>query len=201
MQDRDFGPARLGRSTKEAEFHQARLEAIQAFLIESKVPVEEEVVLPIASRHRSRRFLLVTGPFAAAALTTAAICGGGEKNGGGGQEGNQPPPVTRQDEGLRLPFADGEQWYITAGPHYDPKSKSRVRYALDFVPKKRTNCPGGAPDEDAHVVAVDDGTVVVVGDEDNTSDSNNSVVEIKHENGGTSGYMHLDNIPVKEGQE
>lgn len=210
MPERNFGPARFGRSSREAEIHRARLETIKAFLIESQVPPEEEAILPSVSRHGvPRQVWIFGGPIVWAALATAAICGGGEKNGGGGQEnggGSQPPPVTRQDEeGFRLPFANGEPWHLTSGPHYDPRSKNRVRYALDFAPKKVIHCPGGSPNEEAHVVAVYDGEVVIVGDEDDPSDKNHSVVEIEHvlPDGRKvrSGYMHLDNIPVEEGQQ
>src|SRR3989344_7983045 len=199
MREQDFGPRRFGRSTEEADFHQARLEAIEAFLIESKVLPEEMAVLPSVSRHRlpPRRLLIIGGPFAAAALSLAPICGGGENGGGGGEEGNGPPPVS-QDEGLRLPIRDGELWYLTAGPHYDGLSDG-VRYALDFAPKEVTKCPGGAPAENYWAVAVDDGKVVIVGDANDPE--NHSVVEVEHEDGLRSGYMHLDNIQVEDGQE
>jgi murein DD-endopeptidase MepM/ murein hydrolase activator NlpD len=108
---------------------------------------------------------------------------------------------TGNDQGtsnLILPFEG--TWYLTGGPHFDGLSKG-IRYALDFAPKEVVNCPGGATLTNEIVIASESGKVTVVGNQNDATDPNHSVVEITNSQGLTVGSMHLDNIRVKVGQD
>ena len=94
MPERNFGPARLGRSTKEADFHQARFEAIQALLIESQVAVEDELVAPAVSYNRRHgRTLILGGSLAVVILAACTFVG--DKKGDEPQPPGQEPVATR----------------------------------------------------------------------------------------------------------
>ena len=99
---------------------------------------------------------------------------------------------------LSLPFND--IWFYTGGPHYDGLS-NEVKYAVDFAPPEVVPCPGGLPLENEIVIASESGKVTKVGNQNDQGDPSHSIVEVEDANGFTVGYMHLDNIPVKVGQD
>lgn len=99
---------------------------------------------------------------------------------------------------FRYPFSG--LWYLTAGPHSDGLTDG-VRAGLDFAQPEVVACPGGKLLDHRFVEASASGKVAVVGNEKDSTDKNHSIVEIDHDQGLRTGYMHLANIPVMVGQE
>ena len=88
--------------------------------------------------------------------------------------------------------------YYTGGPHY-VNPLNRVRHALDFAGDVPISCPDSEPQDDWMAVASKGGRVITAGDGNDENDPNHSVVEIDHGSGVVTGYMHLANIEVEEG--
>lgn len=108
------------------------------------------------------------------------------------------PNISPLNSSFELPFSG--TWYFTKGPHSDDLSRG-MRYALYFAPPEIIPCPSGKPLEGRYVTAAALGKVTVVGNEKDPADKNHSIVEIQHPNGYTTGYMHLENIKPRVGQE
>lgn len=134
----------------------------------------------------------------ALALAAGALAFGGCKD-DPGVENTSKLPVLRYSQAL--PFAPYEDWWFTGGPHSDGLSDG-VRYAIDLTPaEKPISCGEGEKKvyRDKYVRATADGYVKLVGGE-SRADENHSVVEIDVGGSIDVGYMHLDEILVKEGQ-
>jgi hypothetical protein len=96
----------------------------------------------------------------------------------------------------KLPWSQGETWFLTSGPHCDERASqdicgdNQIRYALDFVP-----AASGVPVDHASdwVVLAATGCVRV---------ASASLIEVDHGNGIRTGYYHLDDatMTVKAGQ-
>lgn len=143
------------------------------------------------------RKVLWTGATLAGAVSMAATCNGGDnQEDQTGQDGDNNSQPTKVD--FDFPWHGDDPWYLTSGPHSDGLSQG-VRYALDFAAQESVKCPQGEPLTNRWVIAAAEGTVTVAGDENNILDKNHSIVEIDHGN-ATSGYMHLANVKVQEGQ-
>lgn len=155
--------------------------SIEAFPLVSKIP--KRLRMPIY-----------------AGLTTLGVAGGV----GAVCNSKETPKLSELQQHLgysaALPFATGEQWWITSGPHADGLSDG-VRYALDFAPSTPIACPGSEPYREKFVRAIGDGVVTVSGNENDPNDKNHSIVELDHGNTFTTGYMHLDEIQVEVGQK
>lgn len=155
--------------------------SIEAFPLVSKIP--KRLRMPIY-----------------AGLTTLGVAGGV----GAVCNSKETPKLSELQQHLgysaALPFATGEQWWITSGPHADGLSDG-VRYALDFAPSTPIACPGSEPYREKFVRAIGDGVVTVSGNENDPDDKNHSIVELDHGNTFTTGYMHLDEIQVEVGQK
>lgn len=108
------------------------------------------------------------------------------------------PIISPLNSNFELPFSG--TWYFTKGPHSDDLSRG-MRYALHFAPPEIIPCPSGKPLEGRYVTAAALGKVTVVGNEKDPANKNHSIVEIQHPNGYTTGYMHLENIKPRVGQE
>lgn len=139
----------------------------------------------------------------------AAACGGGPKPiPSGSAEADSPRPgevlgaseaqPPEDPNGLVLPFRRGETWYFLQGDHAN---------SIDIGPKQIIHCKDPAtgiriepyptpPNE--WVTASQSGTVLVVGDEEDRSNRNHSLVQIKGSDGTIINYVHLDNIKVKK---
>lgn len=99
---------------------------------------------------------------------------------------------------LGFPWVDNDPWYLTSGPHFDGLSMG-IKYSLDFAPPVPVSCPGNPPNTGRYVTSAARGEVIVRGDETNLKDPNHSIIEIRHEDGSITGYMHLANIRVNKG--
>lgn len=100
-----------------------------------------------------------------------------------------------------FPFAPGETWWYTAGPHYDGLSDG-VPYAVDYSPTEMViPCPGGGTYEGKFVRAIANGVVTISGRGSKRADQDHSIVEIDHGEGFSAGFIHLDDIRVDVGQE
>lgn len=147
--------------------------------------------------HRSLR--IVSASLSVATSLALAACGPTPKPSPEVQQpGSSPAVATTSEISFGYPFSG--LWYLTAGPHSDGLTKE-VRAALDFGPPEVVDCPGRKPLEDRFVEASAAGKVAIVGNERDATDQNHSIVEIDHNQGLRTGYMHLANISVNVGQE
>jgi len=156
----------------------------------------------VASPRKKRSIGWRHGIAATAAALALAACGQGGTpttpvvNG----EGNAPLIGGDTSGKLNLLFPFQDTWYLTGGPHSDGLS-GNVKYALDFAPTAVLPCPGSGPLATEIVTASESGKVIVAGNPNDTADPNHSIVEIEDPEGFDVGYMHLDGIKVKVGQE
>lgn len=133
----------------------------------------------------------------AAVGSLAPTCGGSDN-----KDAKVTPVNNSQTKTLdnKLPWADGQTWYLTSGPHFDGLS-SGIKYALDFAPQDVLSCITGKEVMTGwNVTASSGGKVVIRGDENNPSDPSHSIVVIEDESGRGFGYMHLANIKVNLNQ-
>ena len=111
----------------------------------------------------------------------------------------QPP---EDPNGLVLPFARGETWYLLQGNHansIDIGAKEIIHCKEDGKINGKRIEPYPAPPNE-WVTASQSGKVLVVGNEEDRSDRNHSLVQIKGNDGTLINYVHLDNIKVKKDQ-
>lgn len=141
-----------------------------------------------------RKPLVVATTMTAAAFVSAApVCG---ENGGGGEADFNEHSTNE----LSLPFDENETWYFTGGPH-QTGSRIQIRNALDFAPTEiPVRCPQGQP-SGKFARAAADGEVIIKGDENDRSSQYHSVVVLEHAEGLITGYVHLDNILVEDGDQ
>lgn len=156
----------------------------------------ESVVPPRRKRRNPGRLATIAVSFVLAACN--ASVGGTPVSPDTSLTGNTSGGDNSGKLNLLFPFQD--TWYLTGGPHSDGLSNN-VRYALDFAPKAILPCPGSGPLATETVTASESGKVVVVGNENDSTDPNHSVVKIEDAQGFDVGYMHLADITVKVGQE
>lgn len=138
-------------------------------------------------------------------IPTAAVLGiiaaGCTPKGGGDNE--PPTPIIRGTQTPSESPTPGkapatEDWYLTAGPHYDGLSNG-IKYAIDVAPKEVRFCPGSEPLESQPFPSPAEGEVITAEDKNNPQDQNHSIVVIKLNNGEELGAMHLANIRVIKG--
>ena len=98
--------------------------------------------------------------------------------GGGSARAEQPVP-------LWLPWEGGALWTYTQGPHGD------LAEALDFQPPDAGGQPCESFVSSFWVTASADGTAV----------TRANGVEVQHNGGFSTGYYHLDNVQVEDGQQ
>lgn len=195
----DYGNGVIGPSAADVEFFNS-FEDLAA-------TIEPQEKKPRGSSHFVRPVLLLVDlvpkplqkPVQVALLTTAAGLGAGAVCGEEVKKTSQLQP--HLEYSLALPFAAGETWWYTGGPHYDGLSGG-VKYAVDFSPTdKALKCPDSEPYRLKFVRAIADGVVAVSGNEKDKKDKNHSIVEVDHSGQFTSGYMHLADIQVEVGEE
>lgn len=150
--------------------------------------------LPKSKRLRKFAAPLILG--ASAAFYGGAVCSGEDTP----KASELQPHLTYS---LTLPFAAGETWWYTGGPHSDGLSKG-VRYGVDFSPSPNAiSCKDGKPHvyTEKYVRTIADGTVIHAGNPNDPKDKYHSIVEIDHGNGLVESDMHLSEIQVMVGQK
>lgn len=194
---RDFGNGVIGPTPDDIEWANKlspernpapdSINSLDKFLIIDRVP-----------RSFLKKLPFVAGPLVAGGLVYGAVC-----NGDGEDSKPNPGNVEPQRYSRAMPFAAGETWYYTGGPHFDGLSDG-VKYAFDVAPSpKPIACVGGVNKvyREKYVRAVADGEVINVGAENDPDDKYHSIVEVEMSDGVVFGSMHLSEIVVEEGQK
>lgn len=213
----DYGNGIVGPSESDIQVaNRVYFDAIRLGVSESLTPAtfqkpEVSLPLPFLINRLPKRFRYpVLGGLAAVGIAAAACSGGdGSTEGqspdqGAGGDGPSVGELENEPGQFVLPLRNindqSEPVFLTGGPHFDGLTGG-VRAAIDLAGKVVVRCPGGETSRDMAAIAPAVGTVTVVGNENDPTDPNHSVVEIDLGSGVTVGIMHLDNMQVKVGQQ
>lgn len=139
---------------------------------------------------------------------SVVACGGGSGNSESDAKDNSigEQKAERMDDSPHefiIPLRNiSNPFYVrfTGGPHSDGLTGG-VRAALDFAGTRPFSCKDTELQKEWVAVATAKGKVVVVGREDDLKDKNHSIVEVDHGGGLVTGYMHLADIRVKQGED